>query len=159
MILPEEAKAVVEAQRLGFVATVCPDGSPNVSPKGTTAVWDDTHLVFADIRSPQTVENLKHDPRVEINVVDPILRKGYRFRGTATVLHEGAMFEEAIAFYRARGTTNPIQTIVLIQVEVAEPLTSPTYDLGQSEAEVKAKWLARHRQLYGLPPSPPRRNE
>jgi len=42
---------VVTEQRLGFVATVCPDGTPNLSPKGTTAVWDDDHIVFADIRS------------------------------------------------------------------------------------------------------------
>ena len=34
-------KRVVGEQRLGFVATVCPDGTPNLSPKGTTAVWDD----------------------------------------------------------------------------------------------------------------------
>jgi len=48
-------KRVVEEQRLGFVATVCPDGTPNLSPKGTTAVWDDDHLVFANIRSPGMV--------------------------------------------------------------------------------------------------------
>jgi hypothetical protein len=37
---------------LGFDATVCEDGSPNLSPKGTTYVWDDDHLFFADVRSP-----------------------------------------------------------------------------------------------------------
>src|SRR6185295_14131401 len=37
----DDMKRVVEEQRLGFVATVCPDGTPNLSPKGTTAVWDD----------------------------------------------------------------------------------------------------------------------
>ncbi len=54
-ILTEDMKRVVSEQRLGFVATVCPDGTPNLSPKGTTAVWDDDHIVFADIRSPATV--------------------------------------------------------------------------------------------------------
>jgi hypothetical protein len=51
-ILTADMKRVVDEQRLGFVATVCPDGTPNLSPKGTTAVWDDDHLVFANIRSP-----------------------------------------------------------------------------------------------------------
>jgi hypothetical protein len=51
-ILTADMKRVVEEQRLGFFATVCADGTPNVSPKGTTAVWDDDHLVFANIRSP-----------------------------------------------------------------------------------------------------------
>jgi hypothetical protein len=49
--LTGDMKRVVTEQRLAFVATVCPDGTPNLSPKGTIAVWDDAHLVFADIRS------------------------------------------------------------------------------------------------------------
>jgi len=51
-LLTPDMKRVVEQQRLGFFATVCPDGTPNLSPKGTTAVWDNDHLVFANIRSP-----------------------------------------------------------------------------------------------------------
>ena len=74
-ILTEDMKRLVSEQRLGFVATVCPDGTPNLSPKGTTAVWDDDHIVFADIRSPATVSNLRRNPSTEINVVDPIVRK------------------------------------------------------------------------------------
>ena len=88
-ILTEDRKRVVTEQRLGFVATVCPDGTPNLSPKGTTAVWDDDHIVFADIRSPATVSNLRRNPSTEINFVDPMVRKGYRFKGVASVLTEG----------------------------------------------------------------------
>ncbi len=51
-------KRVVLEQRLGFVATVGRDGTANLSPKGTTTVWDDDHLVFADLRSPATIRNL-----------------------------------------------------------------------------------------------------
>jgi predicted pyridoxine 5'-phosphate oxidase superfamily flavin-nucleotide-binding protein len=57
-ILTQEIKEFVKQTKLGFVATVCPDGTPNLSPKGTTTVWDDDHLVFADIHSPGTVTNL-----------------------------------------------------------------------------------------------------
>jgi predicted pyridoxine 5'-phosphate oxidase superfamily flavin-nucleotide-binding protein len=53
--LTADMKRVVVEQRLAFVATVCPDGTPNLSPKGTISVWDDDHLVFADIRSPGTI--------------------------------------------------------------------------------------------------------
>src|SRR5215470_18411015 len=52
LMLTEDMKRLVSEQRLGFVATVCPDGNPSLSPKGTTAIWDDDHIVFADIRSP-----------------------------------------------------------------------------------------------------------
>ena len=69
-----------------FVATVTAEGRPNLSPKGgTTTLWDEEHLMFADLASPGTIENLATNPHVEINVVDPILRKGYRFKATAAV--------------------------------------------------------------------------
>ena len=85
-VLDDDMKRVVREQRLGYVASVCPDGTPNLSPKGTTAVWDDDHLVFLDIFSPGTVANIEAGNRaVEVNVVDPIRRKGYRFKGPATV--------------------------------------------------------------------------
>src|SRR5215469_18579851 len=64
--LTADMKRVVADQRLAYVATVCSDGTPNVSPKGTIAVWDDEHLVFADIRSPETIANLKKNPAVEL---------------------------------------------------------------------------------------------
>src|SRR5215216_6005795 len=105
-ILTQEMKRVIGEQRLGFVATVCPDGTPNLSPKGTTSVWDDEHIVFADIRSPRTIANLKQNPAVEINVVDWFTRKGFRFKGSATVFETGPQFDELIAFYAQKGSAD-----------------------------------------------------
>ncbi len=122
-IITEEMKNFVREQRLGYVATVCPDGTPNLSPKGTTTVWGDDHLVFADIRSPNTVQNLRHNPAVEINVVDPVGRKGYRFKGTATLLSEGTLYDDILAFYQKAGTKHPIRSLILVKVERA--LTLP----------------------------------
>ena len=139
-VLTDDMKRVVEEQQLGFVATVRPDGTPNLSPKGTTAVWDDDHLVFADICSPDTIANLATNPAVEVNVVDPLARKGYRFRGTARVFGEGEQFEAGLAFYRRRGSTTAKRHIVLVRVETAAALVSPAYDTGQSEADVAARW-------------------
>jgi uncharacterized protein len=110
-IISEEMTRVVREQRLGYAATVCPDGTPNLSPKGTTAFWDADRLIFADIRSPRTVENLRHNPAIEVNVVDPISRKGYRFKGTGTVLTEGDLFDEALEFYRERGVQGEIREV------------------------------------------------
>jgi len=142
-ILTEDMKRVVNEQRLGFVATVCPDGTPNLSPKGTTAVWDDDHIVFADIRSPTTVSNLRRNPSTEINVVDPMVRKGYRFKGVATVLTEGALFERILDFYRVERNLDEsrikIRSFVLVKIEEALPVVSPAYDLGLSEEQVREK--------------------
>jgi predicted pyridoxine 5'-phosphate oxidase superfamily flavin-nucleotide-binding protein len=148
-------KRVVEEQRLGFVATVCSDGTPNLSPKGTTAVWDDDHLVFADVRSPGTLANLRRNASVEVNVVDPFVRRGYRFKGVASVLESGSVFDEAIAFYAKRGSwVEAIRHVVLIRVERAQPIDSPAYDRGLGEAEIRDRWERHYAALRaGTAPS------
>jgi predicted pyridoxine 5'-phosphate oxidase superfamily flavin-nucleotide-binding protein len=146
-VLTDEMRRVIERQRLGFAATVCPDGTPNLSPKGTLAVWDDDHLIFADICSPGTVANLRANPAIELNVVDPFARRGFRFKGTGTVIEEGARFDAALAFFRARGSTSPIRAVVLVAVERALPVLSPAYATGASEAEVRARWEPYYRDL------------
>lgn len=148
-------KRVVTKQRLAFVATVCPDGTPNLSPKGTIRVWDDAHLVFADIRSPGTIANLKRNPAVEINVVDPFVRKGYRFKGTGEIIVGGERFQEIMRFYaghlvdsaRTRAEAR-IQGFVLVKVDTALPLTSPAYDDGSSdEQSIRKQWISYFENL------------
>jgi len=148
-VLDDDMKRVVREQRLGFVATVCPDGTPNLSPKGTTAVWDDQHLVFLDLFSPGTVGNIEAgNVVVEVNVVDPIRRKGYRFKGPAAVHRDGPVFEDVVQWYeQERGTDRAgIKSVVLVRVERAAPLVSPAYADGSSEATIEQRSL----DMYGL---------
>jgi len=130
---------------LGFVATVCPDGTPNVSPKGTVSILDDEHLIFADIRSPGTVSNLRTNPNIEVNVVDPFVRKGYRFKGTAQVLDSGPAFDRHVEFFSKRGLRDApvrIRAIVTVRVDRARPLISPGYDdVYPDEASARSYWL------------------
>lgn len=91
-------------------------------------------------RSPGSIATVRESPAVELNVVDPILRKGYRFKGNATALSSGPTFDEVVAFYRNRGVRSPIRHVALIQVERALPLISPAYDSGATEMEICAKW-------------------
>lgn len=142
-------KRVVEAQRLGYVASTNADGTPNVSPKGTLAVWDDRHLVFAHLHSPQTVANIEAGRTVvEVDVVDPLLRKGYRFKGPAAVHRNDETYERVMLFYMARSglRASRVAAVVLIRVDRAQPLVSPAYDDGSSEAGVEARML----EMYGL---------
>jgi predicted pyridoxine 5'-phosphate oxidase superfamily flavin-nucleotide-binding protein len=149
-ILTADMKRIVEEQRLGFVATVCPDGTPNLSPKGTTTVWDDDHLIFANIKSPGTLANLRQNASVEVNVVDPFVRKGYRFKGVATILQSGAEYDRAVEFYKARGSrVDLIREIVLIRVQFTQPVDSPAYDIGMTEDEVRARWERHFESLRG----------
>jgi len=148
--LTEDMKRVIREQRLGYVATVCPDGTPNLSPKGTTTVWDDDHLVFADIRSPRTIANLKRNPSIEINVVDWFTRKGYRFKGIATVTESGSLFDELVSFYEQQGLFDAprrIQAIVMVKVQRALALISPAYDGDVTEEQVRTRWEDYYQQI------------
>ena len=68
------------------------------------------------------------------------MRKGYRFKGTATILGEGPLFDEIIEFYRRRGSTTVKRHIELVKIERAAPPISPVYDMGHSETQVSARW-------------------
>jgi predicted pyridoxine 5'-phosphate oxidase superfamily flavin-nucleotide-binding protein len=142
--LTEEMKELVERQRLGFVATVCPDGTPNLSPKGTVRVLDDEHLIFADINSPGTVSNLRVNPNIEVNVVDHFVRKGYRFKGTAQVLDGGPDFTRHVEFFSGLGLQDAprrIRAVVIVRVNQARPLISPGYAEGAEEGSMRAYWV------------------
>lgn len=148
-MLDDDMQRVVREQRLAYVASVCPDGTPNLSPKGTTAVWDDEHLIFAHLHSPQTVANIEAGNRVvEINVVDPIVRKGYRFKGAATVHRYGPVYDAGARFYAERSglESHRIEAIVVVRIEQAAALFSPAYDDGSTEDEVAQRSL----EMYGL---------
>jgi uncharacterized protein len=146
-MLTADMRRVIEQQRLGFVATAAPDGTPNVSPKGTFAVLDERTIAFGEIRSPGTMQNLRVNPRVEVNFVDVFTRSGYRFSGTAGVIERGDDgFDVLLAKLRST-LASRIRAIVTISVSRALPLTSPAYDDGTSEAELRRAWTARFRML------------
>jgi predicted pyridoxine 5'-phosphate oxidase superfamily flavin-nucleotide-binding protein len=148
-MLTADMKRVVREQRLGFVATVNADGTPNVSPKATFTVLDDATLAFAEIRSPGTLRNLEANPAIEVNFVDPFVRKGYRFAGTARIVQRGADgFEELIGAFGDYGDlVERMRAVVAIAVAKALPIISPAYDRGASEAELRRQWTARFRRL------------
>jgi predicted pyridoxine 5'-phosphate oxidase superfamily flavin-nucleotide-binding protein len=144
-ILTDEMKRALTEQRLIFAATVCPDGTPNLSPKGTIMVWDDDHILFTDLASPGTMRNLAHNPSIEINTLDVFARKGFRFKGTVAV-HKDDDLQEAVKERMRNGPSNAtgladsVRAVVLIRVEQALPLVSPGYWGGATEDQMRRDW-------------------
>ena len=138
--ITSEIKAFLDTQKLGYVATVSSDGKPNISPKGTIIPWSENLLAFADIRSPDTMMNLQNNPFVEINVIDPLSRKGYLFTGIAKIIKDTPLYVEIHNHYRTHGIQSPINSIVIVDVASVSTVTSPLYDLGKTEEEIKLKW-------------------
>ena len=145
--ISDSLKKFLDEQKLGYVATISADGTPNLSPKGTIIAWNKTTIAFADIRSPNTMKNLESNPNLEINVIDPLLRKGFRIKGTASIIKDGQNYDEILNHYRQRGVQSPIGAIVLVAVTDISEVTSPLYDLGFTEKQMKEKWK---KHLLGL---------
>ena len=148
-MLTTDMRAVIEAAHLCFAATVTPDGRPNVSPKGTIRVWDDTHLFFLDLASPGTRANLTHTPWLELNVVEQLSRRGYRFAGPAE-LHfpPSPVFAEGVRrVYSGAPPAVPPTAVVLLAVERAAPLLSPAYWRDTDEIALRTIWRERRAAL------------
>ena len=145
--LTADMRAIIEAAHLCFAATVSPAGMPSVSPKGTIRVWDDQHLFFLDLASPGTRANLPARPWMELNVVEQLSRRGYRFFGPVT-LHVGdAVFEDAVRRVQADLTSVPVASVVLLTLERASPLVSPGYWRVPDEPAMRALWRERRAAL------------
>jgi hypothetical protein len=140
---------VIQEQKLGFVATVSTDGTPNLSPKGTFVVVNPTTIAFAEIRSPGTLRNLAANPAVEINFVDSLTRRGCRLSGTAQIVSRSeAGFDALLPLFDGYSSLVPrFRAIVLITVTRALPLSSPAYDDGTTEETLRRHWTAYFRRL------------
>ena len=75
------------------------------------------------------------------------MRKGYRFAGTATVVERGEAGFQILLPNLCSALTHRIRDIVTISVTRALPLTSPAYDDGKTETELRRQWTARFRAL------------
>jgi len=133
---------ILEKQRLGFAATVSPDGSPNLSPKGTFVVIDQKTIAFGEIRSPNTLRNLRENPAIEINFVDPLARKGFRVKGRAMIAaRDTQLYNQHIGLFSRWGAlAERIVHVVVTNVTEASMVTSPAYDDGACEDDLREQW-------------------
>ncbi|MGE0479645.1 MAG: pyridoxamine 5'-phosphate oxidase family protein [Phycisphaerae bacterium] len=146
--LDGDMRAAIAAARLVFAATVCPDGRPNLSPKGTVRVWDDEHIFFLDIASPGTRANLAQQPWIELNVVEQTSRRGYRFLGVATLHADDDVFRQATArVFAEEQAEYPVACVVLVRIERAAAIVSPGYAHVRDEWAMRDIWRRRRAEL------------
>jgi uncharacterized protein len=151
-MITEAMRALIEENTLGFVATIDPEGFPSVSPKGTMLVLDERTIAFGNIRSPQTIRNIRLNPAVEINFFDPFRRKVCRLRGRAACAAEGSEIYEALQpRFAAKWDklVSRMRGFVVVTIEKAQIVLSPVYDDGANENDLRTQWLATYSKLHG----------
>jgi predicted pyridoxine 5'-phosphate oxidase superfamily flavin-nucleotide-binding protein len=147
-ILDSDIQAIISETILCFAATINQDGSPNLSPKSTLKVFDDNHLIFANIASPKTTSNLKRDPRIEINCVDIFSRRGYRFKGRGVVHSIGTQIHDdlLLEIKNEHGNSIPVIDAILIEVLEVKPVLSPAYTFikGVTENNLREAYMKKY---------------
>ena len=89
--IPNEYRDLFEKRAFANVATLMPDGSPQVTPMWVD--YDGTYVLVNTARGRQKDRNLRRDPRVALTIMDP--DNPYRYlliRGrVAEITEQGAV--------------------------------------------------------------------
>jgi len=110
--LTNEMKELM-AKQLAYIATVSSDGMPNIGPKRTMRIVDDSTLMYNENTGKQTQQNIKDNARVAVAYVDWEKLDGYRFVGKAEIFTEGKIFDDAVEW--AKGKVP--KSVVVIHIE------------------------------------------
>jgi hypothetical protein len=116
-----------------LVATVLPNGFAQVTPRGSTMVFDDEHLALWERGKGSTSENLRDGTKVTVYLRKPELREAgilpkggiARFYGIAAIHKSGPAYEEVWRrLVQPEKDRDPEKKghAVLIRVERAEDL-------------------------------------
>ena len=149
-MLTDDMKTLIRNHSAGMVATVNTDGTPAVSPKATFLILSDTQLVFSNIRSPNTVQNIKNRPNVEVCFIDLVLRISARIKGRAKYIEKSEAEPELVRkFEKAYGDyLDAMSGFVMIDVMESELIFSPAYDLGITEDELRESNMNKLNSIY-----------
>jgi len=151
MTIPASARTLIEQFPLGFVATVSNDGLPSLSPKGTFLILDPSTIAFAEIRSPNTIENLAHQAMAEVNFIDIWKRKGVRIFGPASVINRAdTNFDDLFPRWERAfpALAKRINAIVTIEANRVKQMTTPPYDDGATEEEMIELYKSKFAEIY-----------
>ena len=128
-VLTGEVKRGIERSVLCWLATQSEDGYPNVSPKEAFLHDGGDKILIANIASPESVRNIKRNPKVCLSFVDVFVQKGYKIKGQAS------LFEKADAGYDVRheklldfiGPKYEIRSVIEVEPEQVDEIIAPSY--------------------------------
>ncbi len=92
--LTQDMKDMIGSQQC-FVGTTNKECAPNVAPKRSTRVLDDSTLIFTEGTGGTTYRNILDGSTVAVAVVNREIPDGYRFMCRAEFQTDGELYEQA----------------------------------------------------------------
>ncbi|WP_425091124.1 pyridoxamine 5'-phosphate oxidase family protein [Tropicimonas sp. S265A] len=143
-----------ETSVLCWLATTDADGWPSVSPKQIWAPSGPDRVVIAEIASPNSVRNIRADPRVCVSFVDVFRQRGHKLYGRAQLVGpDSTEFRRIGAVVLAMaGDDYPVRQLIVVDVERTARIRAPSYTIFPHRTEAERQAIAH--DTYGVVPKP-----
>ncbi len=157
-LLNEHIREAARRSVLCWLATVDAEGQPNVSPKEVWAVFDDQHVVVANIASPVSARNIAQQPQVCLSFVDVFVQKGFKLAGEAREVRaaDPEFAAWAAPLLAVVGQRFVIHSVLVMRVTAVAPIVAPSYRFYPAET-TEASQVEAAMRAYGVLPDPARR--
>ncbi len=148
-MLSKEQIEFTESCVLCWLASVCEDLQPNVSPKEMFMVQDPNTLLIANIASPISISNIERHEKVCVSLLNIFIQKGIKIYGLAKNIIQD---HEEFPAYKKLLTDRysdafPIKSVIKVTITQVFPIVAPSYFLfpETSEADRVADSLKSYR--------------
>ncbi|MEZ4398052.1 MAG: pyridoxamine 5'-phosphate oxidase family protein [Candidatus Krumholzibacteriia bacterium] len=153
-MLSDEIRGAMQESVLCWLATATRDGVPNVSPKEMFVPYGEDCVLIANIASPNSAANIAGNPSVCVSFVEVFKQKGFKLRGSATLVEASDPDFEVLLreLHRRGGESFPVRNIIRVRVEAVAPIVAPSYWLFPETTEQSQ--IDQAMQTYGVRPKP-----
>jgi uncharacterized protein len=136
-MLTDKIKASIDESVLCWLATADNNGIPNCSPKEIFTHCNDSHILIANIASPESVANIKTNPEVCVSFIHVFKQKGFKIKGKAIYVDaDNKDFQEQVTLVQTLAGDNfPVKGIIVVEVSNAKPIIAPGYYLTPGATE------------------------
>ncbi len=88
-------------------------------------------MLVANIASPQTVKNVKENPKVCVSFIDVFIQKGFQLKGDAFIVtKKNPDFEELSGpLLKITQGNYPFSSLTRIEISQTKPIIAPSYKL------------------------------
>lgn len=150
-MITREIKESIEESVLCWLATTNDSGQPNVSPKEMFTTHGEHHILVANIASPNSVGNIKTNPKVCVSFIDIFKQKGYKIHGEANLVEASdPAFESKVTLLKnSEGDEFPVKGIIEIKVKSISQIIAPSYWL-YPDKTTEASHIERSLESYGV---------
>ncbi len=127
----DELNSYIDQSVLCWLATSNLQNEPNVSSNEMSTFLGDSHILLANMASPNSMRNIKENPQVCVSFVHVFIQKGFKIKGMAKTIEKHAIyFNDRLLHLTERFQVDyPVKSIIEIEIKEISKIIAPSYYL------------------------------